>query len=79
MTATTKIDYLLATKENIDPLKVAIKASIKEQEQKNLQKKPIDFSAFAKVGILRNSNTSSSSQKPAQKASTKNNRKGPSV
>ena len=78
MTATTKIDYLLAKKENIDPLKVAIKASIKEQEQKNLQKKPIDFSAFEKVGILRNSDASSS-KKPAQKATIKKNRKGPSV
>jgi hypothetical protein len=78
MTATTKIDYLLATKENTNPLKDALKAMIKEQEQKNLQKKPIDFSAFAKVGILRNSDASSS-KKPAQKATIKNNRKGPSV
>jgi hypothetical protein len=76
MTSTTKIDYLLATKENIDPLKVAIKASIKEQEQKNLQKKPIDFSAFTKPGIL---SDASSSKKSAQKAIIKNNRKGPSV
>ena len=74
MTATTKIDYLLATKENIDPLKVAIKASIKEQ--KNLQKKPIDFSAFTKPGIL---SDASSSKNPAQKATIKNHGKGPSV
>jgi hypothetical protein len=78
MTATTKIDYLLATKENINPLKNALKALIKAQEQKNLQKKPIDLSAFGKVRILRNSDASSS-KKPAPKAITKNNRKGPSV
>tara|TARA_B110000211_G_C13609686_1_gene348359 strand:- start:118 stop:351 length:234 start_codon:yes stop_codon:yes gene_type:complete len=77
MTATTKIDYLLAKIGNIDPLKVAIKASIKEQEQKNPQKKPIDFSDFAKPGIL---SDASSSKKPAQKAiNNNNNKKGPSV
>ena len=78
MASTTKIDFLLATNENIDPFKVAIKASIKEQERKNSQEKPIDFSAFEKVGILRNSDASSS-KKPAQKATIKKNRKGPSV
>ena len=76
MTAATKIDYLLATKENINPLKDALKAMIKEQEQKNLQKKPIDFSAFTKPGIL---SDASSSKKPAQKPTIKNHRKGPSV
>jgi hypothetical protein len=68
------IDYLLALKEVTNKkenlLKDAFKAKIKEQ------KKPIDFSAFAKVGVL---SDASSSKKPAQKASTKNNRKGPSV
>ena len=76
MTATTDIDYLLALKEvtnkKENSLKDAFKAKIKEQ------KKPIDFSAFEKVGILRNSDASSS-KKPAQKAIIKNNRKGPSV
>jgi len=76
MATTTDIDYLLATKENINPLKDALKAMIKEQEQKNLQKKPIDFSAFTKPGIL---SDASSSKKPAQIAIIKNNRKGPSV
>jgi Ca2+-binding EF-hand superfamily protein len=75
MTATIKIDYLLAiqtvTKENTNSLKDAFKAMIQEQ------KKPIDFSDFAKPGIL---SDASSSKKPAQKAiNNNNNKKGPSV
>ena len=68
------IDYLLVLKEvtnkKENSLKDAFKAKIKEQ------KKPIDFSAFEKPGIL---SDASSSKKPAQKAIIKNNRKGPSV
>ena len=74
MATTTYIDYLLALKQvtnkKENSLKDAFKAKIKEQ------KKPIDFSAFAKPGIL---SDASSSKKPAQKAIIKNNRKGPSV
>ena len=74
MATTTDIDYLLALKEvtnkKENSLKDAFKAKIKEQ------KKPIDFSAFTKPGIL---SDASSSKKPAQKAIIKNNRKGPSV
>ena len=74
MATTTDIDYLLALKEvtnkKENSLKDAFKAKIKEQ------KKPIDFSAFTKPGIL---SDASSSKNPAQKATIKNHGKGPSV
>jgi hypothetical protein len=78
MTATTKIDYLLATKENINPLKDALKALIKAQEQNNLQKNEGDLSAFRDVRISRN-NDASSSKKPAPKAITKKDKKNPII
>jgi hypothetical protein len=66
-------DIALETKTFVD-LKNKLKGAVEKVAQKN----SIDFSAFRIDGISRN-NGASSSKKPAQNASTTNQRKGPSV